>query len=73
VDVELGVKPPLARVMAILVFQTPGSLSSQGPEIVCGTRVFRGDAGIDPGIVRRNPDTRTRFTMRRFEWPGCGR
>jgi hypothetical protein len=72
VDVEPGVKPPLARAIKSLVFQTPGATSSHGPEVVCGTVVLRGDPGIDPGIVRRKPDTSTRFTMRRFLWPGCG-
>ncbi len=67
-----GLTSPLARSMRNLAFQTPGSMSSHGPEIVCGTAVFRGDPDIDPGIVRRSPDTGTRFTMRRFPWPGCG-
>jgi len=68
-----GVAPPLERSMGNLVFQTPGSMSSRGPEVVCGTTVFRGDPDIDPGIVRRSPDQRTRFTVRRIPAPGCGR
>ena len=54
--------------------EPPAPLVTRQPpaNILCGTRVFRGDAEIDPKIVRvprQSPDTS--FTLRAQQPPVC--